>query len=74
MDLKSRSTDHDRRASDLEALAARMERFHRVSWKEAFGTIASPMLRLQRYRHAHNRLLQGAWCELDCADKGASEA
>ena len=40
----------------------------RVSWKEALAGIASPVFRLHRYRNAHNRLLQGALRDLDCAD------
>ena len=58
------------RNSELEQAADRLSRFHRVSWKEALGKIASPALRLHRYRNAHNRLLQKAWCELDSHKSG----
>ena len=54
----------------LEQAADRLSRFHRVSWREAFGELASPAFRLHRYRNAHNRLLLDALCELDCPDKG----
>ncbi len=56
------------RATQLMQAANTLARFHRVSWKEAFAKIASPAMRLHRYRHAHNRMLQRALCELDCSD------
>ncbi len=40
----------------------------RASWKEALSKIMAPAFRLHRYRHAHNRMLQRALCELDCSD------
>ncbi len=58
----------------LEQAADRLSRFHRVSWKEALGIIASPALRLHRYRNAHNRLLQSALCELDSRKSGDCSA
>jgi hypothetical protein len=57
----------DGRNLELEQAADRLSLFHRVSWKEALGKIASPALRLHRYRNAHNRLLQNALRELDCS-------
>ena len=56
------------RATEPMQAADNMASFHRVSWKQALGAIASPVLRLHRYRNAHNRLLQGALRDLDCAD------
>jgi hypothetical protein len=56
------------RTGELVQAADRLSRFHRVSWKEALGKIASPAFRLHRYRTVHNRLLQNALCELDCTD------
>ncbi len=57
--------------TELLQAADRMASFHRVSWKEAFSKLASPALRLHRYRSAHTRLLQGALCDLECADAGS---
>ena len=74
MKFQNNFDESDRPASG--STAERMQaadivvRFHRVSWKEAFAKIASPALRLHRYRHAHNRMLQRALCELDCSDTG----
>ena len=56
------------RTTELERAAERLTRFHRVSWKEALGKIASPAFRLHRYRTVHNRILQNAFCELDRSD------
>ena len=53
------------RNAELARAAGRLARFHRISWKEALGKIASPAFRLHRYRSAHNRLLQSALCDLD---------
>lgn len=46
----------------------------RLSWKEALSKITAPAFRLHRYRHAHNRMLQRALCELDCSDTGDRSA
>ncbi len=46
----------------------------RVSWKEVLSKITAPAFRLHRYRHAHNRMLQRALCELDCSDTGDRSA
>ena len=53
------------RTAQLVQPAGSQARFHRVSWKEAIGKIASPAFRLHRYRSVHNKLLQTAWCKLD---------
>jgi hypothetical protein len=58
------------RTQELVQAAARLSRFHRVSWKEALGQIVSPAMRLHRYRNIHNRLLQTALCKLDSRDAG----
>lgn len=58
----------------LMQAANTLARSHRVSWKEAFSIITAPALRLHRYRHAHNRMLQRALCELDCSDTGDRSA
>ncbi len=75
MKLPARFDHRDRpvAATTTERLQAadRMAGFHRVSWKEAFSKLASPALRLHRYRIAHKRLLRGALCDLDCADAGS---
>jgi len=70
------SCDRPASGSTTELMQATdtLARFHRVSWKEAFARMASPALRLHRYRHAHNRLLQRALCELDCSDTGDRNA
>jgi len=60
--------------SGLEQAAASFSRLQRVSWREALGGIVSPAFRLHRYRNAHNRLLLGALCELDCNGKGNRDA
>jgi len=62
------------RNTELMQAADTQARFHRVSWKEALAIIASPAFRLHRYRHAHNRMLQRALCELDCSDTGDRSA
>ncbi len=75
MKLPARFDHRDRpvvaTTTELSQAADRMANFHRVSWKKAFGRLASPALRLHRYRIAHNRLLQGALCDLDCTDAGS---
>ena len=58
------------RTTELIQAADKLAGFQRVSWKEAFGKIASPAFRLHRYRNAHTRLLHDALCELDCPDSG----
>ena len=62
------------RAAELMQAADILARFHRVSWKEALSKITAPAFRLHRYRHAHNRMLQRALCELDCSDSGDRSA
>lgn len=49
-------------------------RGRRFPWKAALDTIALPAMRLHRYRNVHNRLLQDAWCQLDCHDSGDGSA
>ena len=75
MKLPARFDHRDRpvaaTTTELLLAADRMASFHRVCWKEAFSKLASPALRLHRYRSAHTRLLQGALCDLDCADAGS---
>ncbi len=56
------------RTTELMQAADKLAGFQRISWKEAFGKIASSAFRLHRYRNAHTRLLQDALCELDCPD------
>ncbi len=72
MKLPARFDHRDRpvaaTTTELSQAADRMASFHRLSWKQAFSKLASPALRLHRYRSAHNRLLQGALRDLDCAD------
>ncbi len=50
-------------AAELNQAAAKLARFQRISWKQAFGKIVAPAFRLHRYRNAHDRLLQDALCE-----------
>ena len=49
-------------------------RLHRISWRKALANIVSPAFRLHRYRSAHNRILQDAFCELDSRDSGGCNA
>ena len=71
MKLPKRIDRSNRAASGSTAEPARAtgsrSRFQRISWKEAFGEIASPAIRLHRYRSAHNRVLLDALCKRDCA-------
>ena len=71
MKLSKKFEDSDRTASGSTAeLAQAIEsqsRFHRISWKQAFGEIALPAIRLHRYRSAHNRVLLDALCKMDCS-------
>ena len=71
MKLSKKFEDSDRTASGSTAERAQASksrsRFHRISWKQAFGEIASPAIRLHRYRSAHNRLLLDALCKMDCS-------
>ena len=57
------------RTGEIMKAVDNMARFHRISWKEAFSRIASPALRLHRYRNAHSRLQQDKLGALDCAEK-----
>ena len=59
---------------ELEQATDRLSRFQRISWKQALRKIATPAFRLHRYRNAHNRLLQNAWCELDSRKSGDCNA
>ncbi len=61
-------------AAELNQAADKLARFHRVSWKEAFGKIVAPAFRLHRYRNAHDRLLQDALCEQYRCDDGGCGA
>ena len=74
MNFQKHLESGDRPASggtdELMQAADKLSRFHRISWKEAFGKITSPAFRLHHYRSVHNRLLQNALCELDSADSG----
>jgi hypothetical protein len=62
------------RTTELKHAADRLSGFHRISWKQALGKIVTPAFRLHRYRNAHNRLLQNAWCELDSRKSGDCNA
>ncbi len=62
------------RIPENEQTADRLSRFQRISWKQALGKIVNPAFRLHRYRNAHNRLLQNAWCELDSRKSGDCNA
>ena len=74
MKLLKKFADLDRAVSGSTAELARatrtLSRFHRISWKEALGEIASPAIRLHRYRNAHNRVLLGALRKRDCPATG----
>lgn len=74
MNFQKHFDSGDRPASggtdELVQAAAKLSRFHRISWQEALGKITSPAFRLHRYRSVHNRLLQKALCELDSTDSG----
>jgi len=60
--------------SELMQAADKLATFRRISWREAFGKIASPMFRLHRYRSAQNKLLLHALRELDNPDRGSCSA
>ncbi len=74
MDFRKNIDSRDRPGSgstaELMEVADKLSRFHRISWKEAFGKIAAPAFRLHRYRNTHNRLLQDALRRRDCPDAG----
>ena len=78
MNIHKRSDYEDRPASgrtaELMRTADKLATFHRISWKEAFGKVASAAFRLHRYRSAHNRLLQEALRKLDCSDTSGCNA
>ena len=71
MKLRKKFEDLDRAVSgsiaELAQATRSLSRLHRISWKEAFGEIASPAIRLHRYRNAHNRMLLDALCKMDCS-------
>ena len=68
--LESGDRSDSGRLTEIMQAADKLASFQRISWKEAFGKIASPAFRLHRYRNAHNRLLQDALRERDCPDAG----
>lgn len=74
MKLRKKFEDLDRAVSgstaELAQATGSLSRFHRISWKKAFGEIASPAIRLHRYRNAHNRVLLDALCKMDCSGTG----
>jgi hypothetical protein len=70
MDIRKTLDSSDQMASDNTVTA----RLHRISWRRALGNIVSPAFRLHRYRSAHNRILQDAFCELDSRDSGGCNA
>jgi len=59
------------RTRELQQAAEKMATFQRISWKEAFGRVASPAVRVHRFRNAHSRLLREALGDLDCPDPGS---
>lgn len=70
MDLRKTLDSSDQTASDNNVTA----RLHRSSWRRALGNIVSPAFRLHRYRNAHSRILQDAFCDLDSRDSGGCKA
>lgn len=56
------SRGHAERGADGQA------RERRHAFKVVLDSIASPAIRLHRYRSVHNRLLQDALCARDCLD------
>jgi len=74
MKLPKKIEDLDRAVSGSTAELARatgiLSRIRRISWKEALAEIASPAIRLHRYRNAHNRMLVDALCKMDCPGTG----
>jgi hypothetical protein len=70
MDVRKTFDSNEQTASDNSAAA----RFHRISWRRALGKIVSPAFRLHRYRSAHNRILQDAFCDLDTPDSDGCNA
>jgi hypothetical protein len=52
--------------NDYKAAQYYFARFHRISWKQAFGLIAGAPFRLHHYRDVHTQMLRNALCEVDC--------
>jgi len=70
MDVRKTFDSSEQAASDNSVTV----RLHRFSWRRALGNIVSPAFRLHRYRNAHNRILQDAFCDLDSRDSGGCSA
>ncbi len=70
MDVRKTFDSSDQTVSHSTVTA----RLHRISWRRALGNIVSPAFRLHRYRNAHNRILQDAFCELDSRDSDGCNA
>jgi len=70
MDVRRTLNSSKQAASDNSATG----RLHRISWSGALRKIASPAIRLHRYRNAHNRILQDAFCDLDSRDSDGCNA
>lgn len=66
MDVRKTFVSRDQAAPDNSAAA----QLHRISWRTALDKIVSPAFRLHRYRNAHNRILEDAFCDLDHRDPG----
>ena len=44
-------------------------RAHRVSWKNALGSVFGAARRLHHYRDVHTRMVRDALCEIECAEE-----
>lgn len=70
MDIRKTFHSSESAASDDGA----SKRLQRISLGSALGKIVSPAFRLHRYRNAHNRILQDAFCDLDSPDSSGCNA
>ena len=52
----------------LQQAAARLARFHRISWREALGRATSAAFRLHHYRDVRTRMFYDALCHVDCTN------
>lgn len=53
----------------LDAAARRLAAFHRISWREALGSVATAAGRLHRYRDLRTRMLHDALRLRDCGQQ-----
>ena len=47
----------------------KVARIHRVSWRNALGSLFGAAHRLHRYRDIHTRMVRGALCAVECTNR-----